>query len=155
MSSDLRRPKPTSVGEGRSFGEGGLVLHPRASDGFSRRPPVAESARRGLCPATMIHILFELIRAILGLISVILIVYVVISWLYAFDIIDRRNQFVRSVWEFCSRLTDPILRPLRRLIPPIAGVDLSVLVLLLVIWLLQNEVSYWIEGMLLGTRGFL
>jgi YggT family protein len=103
----------------------------------------------------MIHILFELIRAILGLISVILIVYVVISWLYAFDIIDRRNQFVRSVWEFCSRLTDPLLRPLRRLIPPIAGVDLSVLVLLLVIWLLQNEVSYWLEGMLLGTRGFL
>jgi YggT family protein len=103
----------------------------------------------------MIHILFELIRAILGLISVILIVYVVISWLYAFDIIDRRNQFIRSVWEFCSRLTDPLLRPLRRLIPPIAGVDLSVLVLLLVIWLLQNEVSYWLEGMLLGTRGFL
>ena len=103
----------------------------------------------------MIHILFELIRAVLGLIQIILIVYVVISWLYAFDIIDRRNQFVRTVWEFCSRLTDPLLRPLRRLIPPIAGVDLSVLVLLLAIWLLQNEVSYWLEGMLLGTRGFL
>jgi YggT family protein len=103
----------------------------------------------------MIHILFELIRAILGLIQIVLIVYVVISWLYAFDIIDRRNQFVRTVWEFCSRLTDPILRPLRRLIPPIAGVDLSVLILLLVIWLLQNEVSYWIEGMLLGNRTLL
>lgn len=103
----------------------------------------------------MIHILFELIRAILGLIQIVLIVYVVVSWLYAFDIVDRRNQFVRTVWEFCSRLTDPLLRPLRRLIPPIAGVDLSVLVLLLVIWLLQNEVSYWLEGMLLGTRGFL
>jgi YggT family protein len=103
----------------------------------------------------MIPILFELIRAILGLIQIILIFYVVISWLYAFDIIDRRNQFVRTVWEFCSRLTDPLLRPLRRLIPPIAGVDLSVLILLLVIWLLQNEVSYWIEGMLLGTRTVL
>jgi YggT family protein len=103
----------------------------------------------------MIHILFELIRAILGLIQIVLIVYVVISWLYAFDIIDRRNQFVRTVWEFCSRLTDPLLRPLRRLIPPIAGVDLSVLILLLVIWLLQNEVTYWIEGMLLGTRSVL
>jgi YggT family protein len=103
----------------------------------------------------MIHILFELIRAILGLIQIILIVYVVISWLYAFDIVDRRNQFIRSIWEFCSRLTDPLLRPLRRLIPPIAGVDLSVLVLLLVIWLLQNEVSYWLEGMLLGTRTVL
>jgi YggT family protein len=103
----------------------------------------------------MIHILFELIRAILGLIQVILIVYVVISWLYAFDIVSPRNQFVRAIWEFTSRLSDPFLRPLRRLIPPIGGVDLSVLVLLLILWLLQAEVSYWLEGMLLGTRGVL
>jgi len=103
----------------------------------------------------MIHILFELIRAILGLMSVVLIVYVVISWLYAFDIVDRRNQFIRSTWEFCARVTDPLLRPLRRLIPPIAGVDLSVLVLLLLISLLQHEVTYWLEGVLLGTRGIL
>lgn len=102
----------------------------------------------------MIHILFELIRAILGLVQVVLIVYVLISWLYAFDIIDRRNQFVRSVWEFCSRLTDPILRPLRRIIPPIAGVDLSVLVLLLVLYLVQHEVTWWLERLLLGQGGF-
>ena len=103
----------------------------------------------------MIHILFELIRAILGLIQIVLIVYVVISWLYAFDIVSSRNQFVRAIWEFTSRLSDPFLRPLRRLIPPIGGVDLSVLVLLLILWLLQAEVSYWLEGMLLGTRGVL
>lgn len=103
----------------------------------------------------MIHILFELIRAILGLIQVVLIVYVVISWLFAFDIVSRRNQFVYSVFEFTRRVSDPILRPLRRLIPPIAGVDLSVLVLLLVLWLLQAEVSYWLEGMLTGTRTLL
>jgi YggT family protein len=102
----------------------------------------------------MIHILFELIRAILGLIQVILIIYVVISWLYAFDIVDRRNQFVRAIWEFCSRLSDPLLRPLRRFIPPIAGVDLSVLVLLLILWLLQSEVSYWLENLLLGRGSF-
>jgi len=103
----------------------------------------------------MIHILFELIRAILGLIQVVLIVYVVISWLFAFDIVSRRNQLVYSVFEFTRRVSDPILRPLRRLIPPIAGVDLSVLVLLLVLWLLQAEVSYWLEGMLTGTRTLL
>lgn len=102
----------------------------------------------------MIHILFELIRAVLGLVQVVLIVYVIISWLYAFDIVDRRNQFVRSVWEFCSRLTDPILRPLRHIIPPIAGVDLSVLVLLLVLYLVQHEVTWWLERLLLGQGGF-
>jgi len=103
----------------------------------------------------MIPILFELIRAILGLIQVVLIVYVVISWLFAFDIVSRRNQLVYSVFEFTRRVSDPILRPLRRIIPPIAGVDLSVLVLLLVLWLLQAEVSYWLEGMLTGTRTLL
>jgi YggT family protein len=103
----------------------------------------------------MIHIAFELIRAILGLLQVILIVYVVISWLFAFDIVSRRNSFVAAIWDFTRRLSDPVLRPLRRLIPPVAGVDLSVLVMLLILWLLQAEVSYWIEGMLLGTRGFL
>ncbi|HYD74178.1 MAG TPA: YggT family protein [Candidatus Binatia bacterium] len=103
----------------------------------------------------MIHIIFELIRAILGLITIVLIVYVVISWLYAFDVVDRRNAFVRSVWEFTSRLTDPMLRPLRRLIPPIAGVDLSVLVLLLIIWLLRDQVSWWLEAVLLGRGSIL
>lgn len=98
----------------------------------------------------MIHIIFELIRAILGLITVVLIVYVVISWLYAFDVVSRRNAFVASVWEFTRRLSDPMLRPLQRLIPPIAGVDLSVLVLLLIVWLLRDEVSYWLEGVLRG-----
>jgi YggT family protein len=103
----------------------------------------------------MIPILFDVIRAILGLIQVVLIVYVVISWLFAFDIIGRRNAFVNALWEFTSRVTDPMLRPLRRIIPPIAGVDLSVLVLLLILWVLQDQVSYWIEGMLLGNRTFL
>ncbi len=102
----------------------------------------------------MIHIVFELIRAILGLISVVLIVYVVISWLYAFDVVSRRNNFVNAIWLFASRVSDPMLRPLRRLIPPIAGVDLSVLVLLLAIWLLRDEVSWWLERLLVG-RGTL
>ena len=103
----------------------------------------------------LIHIIFELIRAILGIISIILMVYVVISWLYAFDVVSRRNAFVRSVWEFTSRLSDPMLRPLRRLIPPVAGVDLSVLVLLLIIWLLRDQVSWWLEGVLLGRAPIL
>ena len=103
----------------------------------------------------MIHIIFEIIRAILGLISLVLIVYVVISWLYAFDVISRRNTMIASIWEFCRAVTDPLMRPLRRLIPPIAGVDLSVMVLLLVVYLLQNDVSVWLERLLLGQGGLL
>jgi YggT family protein len=103
----------------------------------------------------MIHIIFEVIRAILGLISLVLIVYVVISWLYAFDVVNRRNQLVGSIWQFCRAVTDPLVRPLRRIIPPIAGVDLSVMVLLLIVYLLQADVSWWLERLLLGQGSFL
>ncbi len=103
----------------------------------------------------MIPIVFDIIRAILGLISLVLIVYVVVSWLYAFDVVSRRNQVVGSIWQFTRAVTDPLVRPLRRLIPPIAGVDLSVLVLLLIVYLLQADVSVWLEHLLLGRGSFL
>jgi YggT family protein len=98
----------------------------------------------------MINILYQLIHAVLGLVIVVLVVYVVISWLYAFDVISRRNAFVSSVWRFTSAVSDPMLRPLRRLIPPIAGVDLSVLVLLLLIGLLRDSVLPWLVNVLVG-----
>jgi YggT family protein len=98
----------------------------------------------------LIGILFGLIDTILVIVIVILIVYVVISWLFAFDIVSRRNAFIYSIYEFCRRLTDPMLRPLRRLIPPIGGVDLSVLVLILVLQLLRALLP-WLDGVLTGT----
>lgn len=101
--------------------------------------------------AGLLFILFRLVDAIVQLFVVVLIVYVVISWLYAFDIVSRRNQFVYSVYEFARRITDPVLRPLRRIIPPIAGVDLSVLVLILGIQLLLLPLWWWLYGVLIGT----
>lgn len=103
--------------------------------------------------AGLLFILFRLVDAIIQLLVVVLIVYVVISWLYAFDIVSRRNQFVYSVWEFCRRIVDPVLRPLRRLIPPIAGVDLSVLVLILGIQLLILPLWWWLYAVLAGAPG--
>lgn len=97
----------------------------------------------------LLSIIFGFIDTILGLLIAVLIVYVVISWLYAFDVVSRRNAFVNAVWEFCRRLTDPILKPIRRLIPPIAGVDLSVLLLILVIQLLRQLLP-WLLGVLTG-----
>lgn len=103
----------------------------------------------------MINILYQLIHAILGLVIVVLVVYVVISWLYAFDVVSRRNAFVASIWRFASAVSDPMLRPLRRLIPPIAGVDLSVLVLLLAITLVRDSVLPWLVNVLVGGGSIL
>lgn len=86
----------------------------------------------------MIVPLLNLIDAILGIFLIILVVNVVLSWLFAFDIVSPRNAFVGTVYEFTRRLTDPILAPIRKIIPPIAGVDLSVLVLMLAIQFIRE-----------------
>lgn len=103
----------------------------------------------------LLAIVFELADKLLALAVVVLVVYVVISWLYAFDVVSRGNAFVASVWRFTSAVSDPMLRPLRRLIPPIAGVDLSVLVLLLLIQLTRSNVLPWLFGVLTGSGPIL
>ena len=103
----------------------------------------------------LLGILFQIIHAILGLYIVVLIVHVVISWLYAFDVVSRGNAFVHSVWRFTTALTDPVLKPLRRLIPPIAGVDLSVLVLVLGLAIFRDSVLWWLYGVITGRGPIL
>ncbi|MFT3728869.1 MAG: YggT family protein [Terricaulis sp.] len=98
----------------------------------------------------LIDILFQLFRAVLGLAIAVLVIYVVLGWLFAFDLVSRRNAVVYSIYDFCRRLTDPMVRPFRRFIPIINGVDLSVLVLLLALTFLQGPISYWLQGVLTG-----
>lgn len=115
----------------------------------SIRRPVATPARRGL-DRPMIGILYSIIHAVIGLYIVVLIVHVVISWLFAFDVVSRRNEFVNAIWRFTTALTDPVLRPLRRLIPPIAGVDLSVLVLVLGLAIFRDSILPWLVNLIRG-----
>ena len=98
----------------------------------------------------MIGILYQIIHAVLGLLIVVLIIHVVIAWLFAFDVVSRRNEFVSAIWRFTSAITEPLLRPLRRLIPPIAGVDLSVLVLVLALAIFRDSVLPWLVTVIRG-----
>jgi YggT family protein len=75
---------------------------------------------------------------LLGFYTFVLLVTVVVSWLIAFDVINIRNGVVRSVLHVLSALTDPVLAPIRRLVPPIGGLDLSFLVPLLLIQLVRS-----------------
>lgn len=68
----------------------------------------------------------------------VLIASAILSWLVAFDVVNRRNPFVSKVGQFLYRVTEPLLRPIRRVLPLIAGVDLSPLVLILLLWFLRN-----------------
>ncbi|WP_346892482.1 YggT family protein [uncultured Roseibium sp.] len=76
-------------------------------------------------------------------------VYVVIasaifSWLYAFNIINSSNQFVAMIGQVLYNLTEPVLRPIRRFMPNLGGVDISPIILLLGIFLIQNVIILYI-----------
>lgn len=84
----------------------------------------------------------SLILLLLSLLSWVVIIDVLLSWLVNFDVINRSNQVVRSVQDFTRAVTEPMLRPIRNIIPPIANLDISPIVLLIAIWFLQRIVVY-------------
>ena len=81
----------------------------------------------------IIAILAQLVDVILGLIIWVIIAQVLASWLVAFGVVNTRNRVVYTIVDMLDRVTAPILRPLRRVIPPFGGLDLSPLVVLLLI----------------------
>lgn len=81
--------------------------------------------------------IFWLIDSVLGIYMLFLFVWVIISWLVAFNVINTYNRFVAMVMDFLYRLTEPGLRPIRRFMPNLGGIDLSPLVLLLAVQFLR------------------
>jgi YggT family protein len=79
-----------------------------------------------------------LFGAIVQLIIIVLIVNAVLSWLIAFEIVSRRNAFVNQIWGTTLRLTEPLLGPIRKVIPSIGGLDLSPIVLILGLLFLER-----------------
>ena len=80
---------------------------------------------------------------ILNLVVWVLIIQAVMSWLIAFNVINRRNQFVWQVWNFLGAITEPMLKPIRAVVRPFNGIDLSGLILILIIFLLRDVMSRW------------
>ena len=87
----------------------------------------------------------EIIGIVLGLYIWVLIIGAVLSWLVAFDVINTRNKFVQIVGDLIYRITEPALRPIRRFLPPMRGVDLSPLVLILLIMFLQSFLRHLVS----------
>ena len=88
--------------------------------------------------------LLWLILQIIDIYIYILIVWVVVSWLVAFDVINLRNRFARTVYDVLNRLTDPVMRPIRRILPNLGGLDLSPLVVFILLMFIQRLLlEYW------------
>lgn len=67
-----------------------------------------------------------------------LIASAIFSWLYAFNVVNPRNQLVGTVGSFLFRITEPALRPIRRLLPDLGGIDISPIILLLIIFFIRQ-----------------
>lgn len=82
--------------------------------------------------------LFQTIDLALNLYTWVLIGSAIFSWLYAFNVINSRNQFVDAIGRFLFNVTEPVLAPLRRVIPNLGGIDISPIIVLLIIFFLRS-----------------
>jgi len=67
----------------------------------------------------------------------IIIVQFIMSWLISYDVINTRNQMVSQIWYALNRITAPIYRPIRRMLPDMGGIDFSPMIVLLGLTILQ------------------
>jgi YggT family protein len=104
---------------------------------------VAENnaANRAIGP---MRALLDVIIILLQLYIYLLIAAAVLSWLVAFNVVNSRNQFVAMVGDFLYRVTEPVLRPIRNMMPNLGGIDISPVILILIIILIEKLIYYYI-----------
>jgi len=88
--------------------------------------------------------LLDVILMLLNLYVWLLIAAAVLSWLIAFNVVNVRNQFVGMVADFLYRITEPVLRPIRNVMPNLGGLDVSPVILILIIYFIQQVIIYYI-----------
>lgn len=88
--------------------------------------------------------LLDVILIALEIYMYIVIAAVILSWLVAFNIVNTRHPFVAAIADFLYRITEPVLRPIRRRLPDLGGIDISPIVLFLVIILIDRVIRYYI-----------
>ena len=95
------------------------------------------------------YAVITLIDAILQIYTWIVIIYVIMTWLVQFNVMNMRNQFVAMIGNVLHRLTEPVLRPIRKIMPHLGGLDISPVVLLLALFFIRNlivvDVGYAVQ----------
>ena len=80
--------------------------------------------------------------------SYVVIANVIISWLIAFNVLNTQNRFVYSILDFTYRLTEPFLNRIRRYLPNLGAFDISPIILLMLIWIIQMFMEYYVRPIL-------
>ena len=96
------------------------------------------------------NLIVDILRILLNVVWWIIIIQAIMSWLIAFNVINTHNEFVRQIWGTLDRMTEPLYRPIRKILPDFGGLDLSPLVVLVALAIFERvllEVQYSALGM--------
>jgi len=88
------------------------------------------------------YALINLITTVIDLYIWIILISVVLSWLVAFNVINTSNRIVYMIGDVLHRLTEPVLAPIRRILPNLGPVDISPVVLILLLYFVRNLIAY-------------
>jgi len=86
------------------------------------------------------YTLLRLVHTVISIYIWLLIAQAVLSWLVAFGVVNRHNRAVATIGDFLWRITEPLLRPIRRVLPDLGGIDISPVILILLLWFLDGLV---------------
>jgi YggT family protein len=114
-----------------------------------RGEPISSSLPPLRAPHQMRAIL-EIILLILDLYVWLLIASAILSWLIAFNVVNTRNQLVAAIAEFLYRITEPLLAPIRSIMPNLGGLDISPIILILLIYLIEKLIVYNVMPLVIG-----
>ena len=92
----------------------------------------------------MYFLLLDILSILLNILWWIIIVQAVMSWLIAFNVINTHNDFVGQLWHVLDRITEPLYRPFRRIMPDFGGIDLTPMVVLILLIILQGPVMAYL-----------
>jgi YggT family protein len=95
-------------------------------------------------PARTMRALFLVIDLILQLYIWLLVASAVLSWLVAFNVVNTRNQLVAMIGDFLYRITEPVLRPIRNMLPAMGGLDISPVIAIFIIIFLRYVIALYI-----------
>lgn len=112
------------------------------SKGYSQGLLLAANLAPGILPN--MRALLDVVLIILNLYVWLLIAAAILSWLIAFNVVNPYNKFVSNVGEFLYRITEPVLEPVRSILPNLGGLDLSPMAVILIIFFLQRVIYLYI-----------
>jgi YggT family protein len=121
---------------------------------MQRRPDAAAAA----CPAAVsplnerplpgsgaaMRAILDVLLLVLQIYTYIIIIVAIMSWLIAFNVINVYNDVVRTIWNALNAVTEPLLKPIRNVLPALGGLDISPVILLLLIFLVQDIIERYV-----------